>query len=94
MSAEALAPLLVIVALGLVVWLVASPLRGGPRSVQGEEVAERERLEAARDAKYREIRELDLDVRTGKITEDEFRDQDRRLRGEAVVILRELDALD
>ncbi len=94
MSADALAPVLVVVALALVVWLVAAPLRGGARSVAGEQVAERERLEAARDQKYREIRDLDLDFRTGKVTEDDFREQDGRLRGEAVVINRELDALD
>ncbi len=94
MSADALAPLLVIVALALVVWVVAAPLRGGPRSVEGEEAAERDRLHAARDATYAQIRELELDARTGKVSDEEFRAEDRRLRGEAVGILRQLDALD
>ena len=90
---DALAPLLVIVALALVVWLVGGPLRKGPRDVEAATVFERERLEAAREAKYREIRELDLDHRTGKLTDEDFATLDRQLRAEAVVIQRELDAL-
>ena len=87
-------PLLVIVALALVVYVVAGPLRAGPRAVVGAEEIERDTLEAARDAKYREIRELELDHRTGKLTDDDFRALDRQLRAEAVVILRQLDELD
>jgi hypothetical protein len=91
---EALAPLLVIVALALVVWVVAAPLRKGAVAVEQEAELERVRLEAARDAKYREIRELELDHRTGKLSDEDFRDLDRQLRSEAVQILRALDALD
>jgi len=91
---EVLAPLLVIVALALVVWVVAAPLRKGPQAVEQEAELERVGLEAARDAKYREIRELELDHRTGKLSDQDFRDLDRQLRAEAVQILRELDALE
>ena len=93
MSAEALAPLLVVVALGLVVWLVGAPLRRGPQAAESADRIEREGLEAARDAKYRELRELELDRATGKVAEEDFRAQDRELRGEAVAILRRLDEL-
>ena len=91
---DVLAPLLVIVALALVVWVVGTPLRRGPQATEAAEVAVRERLEAAREAKYREIRELELDFRTGKLSDEDFRALDRQLRGEAVEILRELDHLD
>ncbi len=91
---DALAPLLVILALALVVWVVGAPLRAGPRAVQTAGEVERERLEAAREAKYREIRETELDFRTGKLSEEDFRALDRQLRAEAVAILRELDRLD
>ena len=91
---DVLAPVLVILALALVVWLVGSPLRAGPRAAEEAVVFDRERLEAARDAKYREIRELEMDYRTGKLSDEDFRALDRQLRGEAVEILRELDALD
>ena len=91
---DPLVPLVVIAAVAFVVWLVGGPLRGGPRAVEDADVAERQRLEAARDAKYREIRELELDYRTGKLTEEDFRALDRQLRAEAVAILRALDALE
>jgi hypothetical protein len=48
-------------------------------------------LEAARDAKYREILDAELDRRTGKLSEEDYEAVDRSLRGEAVEIL---DALD
>ena len=78
----------------MVVWLVGTPLRAGPQAAEESVVAERQGLEAARDAKYREIRELEMDHRTGKLSDEDFRALDRQLRAEAVVILRELDRLD
>jgi hypothetical protein len=56
--------------------------------VSGSEAAE---LEAARDAKYREIRDAELDHRTGKLSDADFEAVDRGLRAEAVQILHELD---
>ena len=75
-------------------WLVGSPLRGGPAAVEDAHASERQALEAARDAKYREIHELEMDRRTGKLSDEDFRMLDRQLRAEAIAILRELDALD
>jgi hypothetical protein len=89
---EALAALLVIVALGLVVLLVSAPLRAGRREDEGPVARVRE-LEAAKEAKYREIRDAELDLRTGKLAQEDFRVVDRELRREAVRILRELDEL-
>lgn len=48
-------------------------------------------LEAARDAKYREIRDAELDRRTGKLSEADYQAIDRALRAEAVEILKALD---
>jgi hypothetical protein len=76
------------------VWLVGAPLRAGPRAAEDVVESERQQLEAAREAKYREIRELELDHRTGKLSDEDFRTLDRQLRAEAVAILRELDRLD
>ena len=73
--------------------VVSAPLRSGSAFVEAQESAERADLEAARDAKYREIRELELDFRTGKLSEEDFRAQDRALRADAVELLRRLDAL-
>jgi predicted Holliday junction resolvase-like endonuclease len=84
--------LVIVVVLALVVLLVSAPLRSG-RSQEAAESAERAELDAAREAKYREIRDAELDFRTGKLSEADWRAQDRALRAEAVEILRRLDEL-
>jgi hypothetical protein len=50
-------------------------------------------LEVARESKYREIRDAELDYRTGKLSEADWRRLDRELRAEAIEILRRLDRL-
>jgi hypothetical protein len=85
--------IIIILALAIVVWVVSAPLR---RTAAPEQTSagRRDVLEAAKDAKYREIRDAELDFQTGKLSEEDYREQDRRLRAEAVEILRELDELD
>jgi len=51
-------------------------------------------LEAAREAKYREIRDTELDFRTGKLSQEDFAATDSALRAEAVEILDRLAALE
>jgi hypothetical protein len=90
---DVLAPILVIALLSLVVWLVSAPLRAGAAAAEDADVARREDLEAAKEAKYREIRDAELDYRTGKLSEADWRALDRELRAEAMELLRRLDAL-
>ena len=90
---DVLAPLIVIVLLGVVVWLVSGPLRAGGAAVEDAEAAHRDDLEAAKEAKYREIRDAELDFRTGKLSEEDWRALDRELRAEAMELLRRLDDL-
>jgi hypothetical protein len=90
---DVLAPILVIALLGLVVWLVSAPLRAGSTAAEEADTARREDLEAAKEAKYREIRDAELDYRTGKLSEADWRTLDRELRAEAMELLRRLDAL-
>jgi hypothetical protein len=79
--------------LALIVGLiVVAPLRRGP-DVDRREDERRAALEAAKEAKYREIRDAELDFRMGKLTDADYRTTDRELRAQAVEILRELDAL-
>ncbi len=82
--------LVVLAVLALVVVFVSRPLWRSERQPAQEpnEVAE---LEAARDAKYREIRDAELDRRTGKLSHEDFEAVDGALRAEAIEILRELD---
>jgi hypothetical protein len=85
---------LAIVVLALIAALiVAVPLRRGP-DVDRREDERRAALEAAKEAKYREIRDAELDFRMGKMAEPDYRETDRELRAQAVVILRELDELE
>ena len=75
----------------VVVAFVAAPLR---RRDDGQDAAEDPRLadlEARKEAKYREIRDAELDHAAGKLSDEDFRRQQAELRGEAVAILRELD---
>ncbi len=44
-------------------------------------------LEAAREAKYREIRDAELDFRTGKLSREDYQAIDDELRAEAIEIL-------
>jgi hypothetical protein len=78
--------------------LVSAPLRRRPASseLQEDELESLERLdlEAARDAKYREIRDAELDHQTGKLSDEDFAAIDSTLRTEAIGLLHELDDLD
>src|SRR5438270_13639757 len=90
--------LIVLAILLAVALFVTTPLR---RVTSAEESADDalatahdtvvEELEAAREAKYREIRDAELDHQTGKLSDEDYELLDRSLRGEAVEILRQLD---
>ncbi|CAB4919152.1 unannotated protein [freshwater metagenome] len=88
-------PILVVALFGLVAWFVSAPLRRGAveRAVEAID-GQRADLEAARDAKYREIRDLEMDHRTGKLSDEDWRQLDRGLRAEAVDLLHRLDELN
>jgi hypothetical protein len=85
--------LIILLVIAVVVVVIVAPLRSR-RAAEAGESAARAELEAARDAKYREIRDAELDYRTGKLSEVDWRALDRGLRAEAVDILRRLDELD
>jgi hypothetical protein len=82
----------VILVLTLAAGLIASPLiwrREGPGGVEDALAA----LEAAKDAKFREIRDAEHDVRTGKLSSEDFGALDAALRAEAVDLLRRIDVV-
>ncbi len=98
---DILVAILTVVLLGVVILLVSAPLRaarrpgmGGVGGVQiNESTADRVDLQAAREAKYREIRDAELDYRTGKLSQEDYALVDGTLRAEAVEILDRLAAL-
>jgi hypothetical protein len=86
-----MAYLLVLIVLAGAVYLISAPLRAARRPADARSDADVAELEAARDAKYREIREAELDLRTGKLSESDYEAIDGTLRAEAVEILHRLD---
>jgi len=78
-----------------VVAFVAAPLRRRARGHDPDAAlhAELADLEAAKEAKYREIRDAELDHRTGKLSDEDHRALDGELRAEAVALLKRLDAV-
>ncbi len=90
---------LTLVLLAAVIAVVSRPLltartprRPGDRPDSPEPA--RTELEVAREAKYREIRDAELDYRTGKLSTEDYEAVNGVLRAEAVKILDRLEALD
>ena len=76
----------------IAVWLIVGPLRSDPAPPpKTQNRPDRAELEAAKEAKYREIRDAELDYRTGKLSHADWRRLDADLRAEAVELLRRLD---
>jgi hypothetical protein len=91
--------LLVLVVLAAVVWVVSAPLRSQRAEGRGQRTeihhgAEAEGVEAAKEAKYREIRDAEMDYRTGKLSEEDWKRIDATLRVEAIEILKRSDELE
>jgi hypothetical protein len=82
--------LAVLILAGVVALVVTGPLRRAEEKQRVED-DRRAALEAAKEAKYREIRDAELDYRMGKLSEADWRETDRELRGQAIQILHELD---
>ena len=82
--------LLTILMLAGAVALIAGPLlrRGQVTATDRPEVVA---AEAAKDSKFREIVDTELDFRAGRLTERDFREIDGALRGEAIELSRRLD---
>jgi flagellar biosynthesis/type III secretory pathway M-ring protein FliF/YscJ len=94
-SLSAVEIVLALVIVAVVAWFVTAPLRRTPR--QAEAAAARTEdpaiadLEARKEAKYREIRDAELDRQQGKLSQEDWRRQDAELRREAIEILKALD---
>lgn len=85
---------IVLVVLAAVVVFISGPLRRDPEPAGSRELdGELADLEAAREAKYREIRDAELDHRTGKLSDEDYTAVDASLRAEAVEIMHALDTI-
>ena len=77
-----------------VIWFVTAPLRRARESGEAKRLASEARiadLEARKEAKYREIRDAELDREQGKLSPADFRRLDAELRRDAIEILKDLD---
>jgi hypothetical protein len=99
--------ILTLALIGLVAAVVSAPLRrarsapdAGPAvgapvppgdARMPPQAHKRDEMEAAREAKYREIRDTELDFRTGKLSPEDYQTIDADLRAEAIEILNELE---
>lgn len=85
--------LIAIVIVSVVAAWVTMPLRRDEVALErGLEDPVLADLEARKQAKYREIRDSELDHAQGKLGDEEFARQDAELRREAIAILKEIDA--
>jgi hypothetical protein len=84
---------LAIITLALIVaFIVLGPLRRGSEiDKRGDD--NRAALEAAKEAKYREIKDAELDHQMGKLSDQDYQAIDRELRGQAIEILKQIDKL-
>ena len=73
------------------VWLAVYPLIAGDRE-RREPTAELSELEAEKARLVQDLHELELDRATGKLSEEDWRDLDARLKTRAVETMREIDA--
>ncbi len=86
--------LIALLLVAVVAAFVSVPLRRA-RSADGPDPVEAElaELEARKQAKYREIRDTELDHAARKIDDADFARQDAELRADAVAILKRIDEL-
>ncbi|HEY2600804.1 MAG TPA: hypothetical protein VGI67_04545 [Thermoleophilaceae bacterium] len=84
---------LAICTLALVVaFVVLGPLRRGSQIDRRGDDA-RAALEAAKEAKYREIKDAELDHQMGKLSDGDYNAIDQELRAQAIEILKEIDTV-
>jgi hypothetical protein len=85
---------LAILILACLVAFVAAPLlrsRGEPPAADADDPVIAD-LEARKEAKYREIRDAELDHAQGKLSDADWARADAQLRREAIEILKALDS--
>lgn len=87
-----MADIIILIVLAVAVFVITAPLRAergrDGSAATANRIAE---LEAAREAKYHEIRDAELDLRTGKLSQEDYEAVDRALRSEAIQIMHALD---
>jgi hypothetical protein len=90
----AVVAVVVVAAVLLVAWPFLSPERGEPEQVLSERDRRRLEMLEQRDTAYAELRDLEQDHRTNKVSDVDYETERRRLRSDAAAALRGLDELE
>jgi flagellar biosynthesis/type III secretory pathway M-ring protein FliF/YscJ len=94
-SLQAVEVLLALLIVAVLAWFVTAPFRRSDEQARAAGALPEDpavaALEARKEAKYREIRDAELDREQGKLSVDDWRRQDVELRREAIEILKQLD---
>ncbi|MDX6679706.1 MAG: hypothetical protein QOE31_3758 [Solirubrobacteraceae bacterium] len=88
---DVVAALVILVVVGALAFVLSAPLRAADEDLRDAGADRLEELEARKQAKYREIRDAEMDFKTGKLSEADHRALDRQLRAEAMEVLRAID---
>src|ERR1700721_2300680 len=88
-----LVAMLTLMLLAAVMAVVSRPLLVA-RKPEESDTPKRSELEAEREAKYREIRDTELDYRTGKLSQEDYEAVNGALRAEAMEILNKLESAE
>jgi gas vesicle protein len=88
---DAVVALVILAVIGAIAFVLSAPWRSRDVDVREENADRLEELEARKQAKYGEIRDVEMDFKTGKLSEEDHRALDRQLRAEAMEILRAID---
>ena len=74
------------------IWAALWPLFGRSAAPPERDV-ERQELEAEKARLLQEIHELELDYQTGKLSDEDYRAIEARLKGKAVEVMQRIEAL-
>ena len=75
------------------IWAALWPLFGGRGTAPSEAEIERQELESEKARLMQEIHELELDHQTGKLSDEDHRAIEARLKRKAVEVMQRIDAL-
>jgi hypothetical protein len=88
---DVIAALVIFAVVCALAFVLSAPLRGAGEDARDANADLLDELEARKQAKYREIRDAEMDFKTGKLSERDHRALDRQLRAEAMDVLRAID---
>ena len=88
---DVIAALVIFAVICALAFVLSAPLRGAGEDARADNADRLAELEARKQAKYREIRDAEMDFKTGKLSDEDHRALDRQLRAEAMEVLRAID---